>query len=183
MSDDNNKKHDRTIHLYEDVSISSIKKIAEKIVSINNEDDEEASNLKEYERKPIKLYISTNGGELMDCLGLISLIRSSKTPVHGYVSGYAFSAGFFIFISCHKRFIGQYANVMYHQLSCGFWGTLTAHKDNLEINNELMKILHNIVLEYTLIELEDLVKHDTTHKDWYFNSEKAIEYGVADKLF
>lgn len=181
MSDD--KRYERTIHLYDDINRDSIKKVIEKIIDINDKDDKDSSNLKEYTRQPIKLYINTCGGSVVDCFALISTIKGSETPIHGYVSGYSFSCGFLIFISCHKRFMGEYANLMYHQLSAGTWGKFQDLNEYQEHLNYYMNRFHNLIVKNSVITKEELIDCDNHKKDWYFDSEEAIKYGLVDEIF
>ena len=56
------------------------------------------------ERKPIKLFINSNGGSAIGCLEIIDAINLSKTPVYTINIGLAASAGLDVFITGKKRF-------------------------------------------------------------------------------
>lgn len=176
-------KHERVIYLHGDFEPEYIKTVIAKIIDINVSDDLEEKRVVDYQRKPISLYISSHGGLVVEAFNLISAIRASKTPIHGYVNGYAYSAGFWTFISCHKRFIGKYADIMYHQLSGGmYYSTLDKMKFNLEESQNYMKRLHGIVKEFTNITQEQMNEYDQRSRDWFIDAETAIKLKCADQI-
>lgn len=58
----------------------------------NNYDNKH--NIPIEERKPILLYIDSNGGSLTDTFTIIDAIKLSKTPIWTIVTGCAYSGGF-----------------------------------------------------------------------------------------
>ena len=56
------------------------------------------------ERKPIKFFIDSPGGDLETMLAFIGLVRISKTPIWTINAGIAYSAAGLILMSGHKRF-------------------------------------------------------------------------------
>ena len=68
----------------------------------NKQDDED--NIPIEERKPIKIFIDSPGGDLVATFTMINAIKLSKTPVYTINIGAAYSGGFFIFLAGHKRF-------------------------------------------------------------------------------
>lgn len=172
-------KYERIIHLHEEITEESARKIIAQIIDINEDDD----SLQLDKRQPIKLYIDTMGGSAYECLSLISTIKNSQTPIHGYVNGYAFSSGFEVFISCHKRFIGKYAYLMYHQLSVGIYGTVSKLQEDTGWFKKLNNGFNNIIFENTNITKQDLELYDDRKKDWYIDAEEAIYWNCADEIY
>lgn len=82
----------RKLFLSEDVNQYTIGDIVKNILQYNREDYE----LKPEARKPILLYIASNGGEVDAGFELIDVILSSKTPVYTINLGYQYSMGFLI---------------------------------------------------------------------------------------
>ena len=56
------------------------------------------------DRKPIILYLTSNGGEVDAGFELIDAIQCSKTPVYTVNLGYQYSMGFLIGLAGHKRY-------------------------------------------------------------------------------
>ena len=73
----------RNILLSDNIAADTVKGIIETIMHINHDDDLKEADYKDWERKPIKLYINSFGGSCYDGLALIDIIKQSKTPVCG----------------------------------------------------------------------------------------------------
>ena len=73
------------------------------LIRFYNQQDEE-ENIPVQDRKPIKIFIDSGGGDLDATFTIIDSIKMSKTPVWTINFGCAYSGGFFIFINGHKRF-------------------------------------------------------------------------------
>ena len=172
----------RTLHLFGDIEEKTVKDICKSIIEINEEDAEQEAKLKEYKRSPIKLYIDSYGGECYACLSLISVIRTSKTPIHTICNGYAMSAGALIFISGHRRFITENTTIMIHQLSNGKSGKYMDFKDHIEEIEDLQEKLNSIVFKYTKIKPTQLKKYYDKKKDWYLYTEEILRLKIADEL-
>ena len=67
------------------------------------------------ERRPIKFYIMSYGGDLDYMWALVDIINMSKTPVHTINIGVAASAASLIFISGHKRIMAPNSKVIIHE--------------------------------------------------------------------
>ena len=168
----------RDVILNGNVTEESVLKVVEKIIEINNHDDEVfATN-----PKPIKLIINSFGGSLHDANFLIGVIETSKTPVHTYVYGKAMSAGLYIFASGHKRFTTELATFMFHDVSAGAIGTVESMKYSV---GESIKLRDRYV-DY-IVSKTNLPKHTMEQKmkfkeDWFLTGEEAVGYGLADEL-
>ena len=147
--------------------------------------DEDARNEKEkrnYERKPIRIYINSGGGEVWDMWSLIDIMLNSKTPIYTYCTGYAMSAAFNIFLAGTKRFVSEHATLMYHQISGWRKGK---YQDLLEDRIEMDIMQANIedyVKSRCLITSEMLCDNRIHKKDWFIHSNEAIALGVATDL-
>ena len=84
----------RKILLSDNISALSVKDIITKIMDINYDDDLKEADYKDWERKPIKLFINSFGGSVYDGLSLVDIIKQSKTPVHTISIGSSMSMGF-----------------------------------------------------------------------------------------
>ena len=123
----------------------------------NRRDEEEGLNIEE--RKPIKIYIDSCGGSLTDAFTIIDSIRMSKTPVITIATGCAYSAGFFIFISGHKRIAYPHASFLYHEGSATNGGTASQFRNFADFYDIQLTQLKQIVLDYTDIDEDEYNKH------------------------
>lgn len=172
----------RALYIYGGIDEKTCADAAYFIFSINYEDDKRIANEKHYKRKPIKLYINSYGGSIYDMWVVIDSILNSKTPVHTYCNGYAMSAGFMIFIAGKKRYITKHATLMYHQMFSWNIGKYQDLVEDLEHDNYMNSELENYVMERTKLKKDKLKAIRERKQDTFFNSEQAIEYGIADKI-
>lgn len=132
------------------------------------------------ERKPIKIFINTNGGDLSVTMLTASVIALSKTPVITIGMGRAYSGGALLLMSGHKRLIFDSTSVLIHDGSSGVIGDTGKVLDSLEFTKDSEDRVIQFILSHTRITSE-LMK-ENYRRDWYMFSEDAIYYGVADKI-
>lgn len=177
---------ERKLYLKETVDEKSIMPLIESIHKINDDDAEKEKEYNGWIREPIKLYIYTYGGVCYAGFALIDAIRASKTPVHTIVLGTAMSMGIFIFASGHKRFIGEHATLMYHDIaiSTGLNSEMTEGiKIELAEGLRLQKMGVQFLTEYSLVE-ESMVQDYINRKaDWFISAEEALRLKIADAYY
>lgn len=133
------------------------------------------------DREPIKLYIDSYGGSIIDAMTIIDVIKASKTPVHIYVIGAAYSSGLFITLAGHKRYAYPHASFLLHEGSIGT-GIQDAHKFKKysEFYFIQLKQIKEHIIEHSKITAEE---YDTISKDdnWY-TAQQALEKGFIDEI-
>ena len=174
---------ERKLYLKENVDEKSIMPLIEAIHKINDDDAEKEKEYNGWEREPIKLYIYTYGGVCYACFALIDAIRASKTPVHTIVLGTAMSAGIFIFAAGHKRFIGEHATLLYHDVALHSEGMTEGVKIELAEGLRLQKMGIQFLTEYSLIEESSLNDYINRKADWYISAEEAVRLKIADAYY
>ena len=88
--------------------------IISKIIYWNRED----KDIPIEERKPIKIYFLSPGGELEIEQAIVSAIHLSKTPVWAVGMGMVASAASLIYLSCSRRLALPNTYFIFHQGSC-----------------------------------------------------------------
>ncbi|MBR2695736.1 ATP-dependent Clp protease proteolytic subunit [Candidatus Saccharibacteria bacterium] len=143
-----------------------------------NRDDE---NIPTENRKPIKLYVNSPGGDIYEGFALVDAIQLSKTPIYTYNVGTCASMAFLIYIAGHKRFTLPRAMFLLHD---GFNGSINSSSkfiDTAEFSKRYEKeIVKAHVLGRTQISEEEYDKH--LRVEWYMLPSDAIRLGVADKI-
>ena len=174
----------RTIYLYDRIDYEKTSSVIFNIMKIIDRDNDTAEYCDDYKPKPIKLYISTDGGDVDAMWGLVDVITNSKTPIHTYCLGRSASCGFAIFIAGHKRFITKHSKLMIHSSS-----TSGNMKKDIEQLNDLVRTMndweeefYDYVINNTKISKEMLTDMRKYRKDWYINAKQAIELGCADEI-
>lgn len=172
----------RNLYLHDVVTSASIKDILEKMDDIIYFDNDLDYNLKEYERPPIVLDISTPGGSCYAGLSLIHTIRNSPTPIIGIASGVCASMGIPILASCHRREASKHATFMIHDVAHGSFGKIPEVEENLKNAKNLRKFIFNIIKDTTNIKQKFLDKIVTEKTDYYFYANEAKKLGLIDAI-
>jgi ATP-dependent Clp protease protease subunit len=177
---------ERILYMAKQVDQESINELTKSIIAINEDDShlEKIYALQdiEYTPKPIKIYVDSYGGYVYQCFGLLSIMSTSKTPIHTIVTGCAMSCGFLIAIAGHKRFCYPKSTYMYHQVSSGSIGKAKDLEENVYETKRLQKMLEQHTLEFTKITKKRLKEVYKTKFDWYIEAEDAKQLCVVDKI-
>lgn len=132
------------------------------------------------ERKPIKLFIYSYGGDGNACLSIIDAMKLSKTPVYTYNMGQSLSAGFLILISGHKRFCLKNSTALFHSGSGGAQGTYEAVEAQTKDYRHFIDVTRQIVLDSTKIDLKLLNKKKAS--EWYIYADEQKKLGIVDEI-
>lgn len=164
-----------------DVIDEEIGDAVESIIRFWNRIDDEM-NIAQKDREPIKIYINTPGGSLHATLTMVDAIRMSKTPVYTVNTGTAFSGGFFIFISGHRRFSYPHATFLFHEGSTGGGGPQDAGKfrNYASFYDKMLEQLETLTLENTNITKDIYNKHKLD--DWWIFADEALKLGICDEI-
>ena len=160
---------------YGDASMTS--SLVESIMAFNRAD----KDIPPEERRPIRLYINSPGGELTEGFALVSAIEMSKTPVYTINVGQWSSMAFLIGITGHKRFSLPYMTFLMHDGTSGAFGSASKVQDQMKFEerfeNEVVKehvLRHSTMTsrDYKLLERKEL----------YMLPNDAKEYGFIDEI-
>ena len=167
----------RIIWLEEDVTENTLE-FVRKIIEWNRED--EMNGLEPKDRKPIKIFFFSPGGDLDVNYALIDTIRLSKTPVYGINIGRCCSAAAYIYLSCHHRYMMNHSYFVFHQGSSQLSGS---YNEVVAIMNDYqgqVAELSNLMKERTLYTEEEIMDNIVT--EWYVRKEEALEKGVCHEI-
>ena len=167
----------RIIWLEEEVTENTLE-FVRKIIEWNRED--EMNGLESKDRKPIKIFFFSPGGDLDVNYALIDTIRLSKTPVYGINIGRCCSAAAYIYLSCHHRYMMNHSYFVFHQGSSQLSGS---YNEVVAIMNDYqgqVAELSNLMKERTLYTEEEIMDNIVT--EWYVRKEEALEKGVCHEI-
>lgn len=132
------------------------------------------------ERKPIRIFLSTNGGDLNEGMACMSIIKSSKTPVWTISFGSLYSMGFHIFLTGSRRIITPEVTFLNHDGSYYIGGNTGTVLDNVKFYQEQLKRLNDYTVERTKITDKKLKQME--RNEVFFFAEEALSLGIATDI-
>ena len=171
---------DNIIYFYSSVTQKENFKLNKEISSIGRQMEMVAVKLGMDIPPPLHLRINSYGGSVFAAFGSIDYIMKSKTPVYTYIDGCAASAGTIMSVCGAKRFMGENAYMLVHQLSSTSWGKFAELQDDMKNNENLMKRIKEIYEAKTKIprgKMDELLKHDL-----WWDAKTCLRYGLVDEI-
>ena len=146
------------------------------IMRCNRED----KDIPDKDRKPIKVFIDSPGGDVQALYTTIKAIEMSKTPVLTINYCTAYSAAAEILASGHKRLALPGSHVMIHLGSCAYAGDAANVEATKKYFDNMSKKTVDHLLKRTKIEPKMFKKKTLT--DWFLDENDALENGIVDKI-
>ena len=157
--------------------LSSIGQMVKFIFDCNREDQDLPIN----ERKPIKIYINSPGGDLGEGFSLISAIELSKTPIWTINIGQWSSMSFYIGITGHRRFSLPYMTFLLHDGTSGAFGSSSKVRDRVKFDERFeLEVVKKHVLRYGKMPEQE---YDVQSRvEYYMLPEDALRLGFIDEI-
>lgn len=128
----------------------------------------------------INLHLNTFGGGVFAALATVDTIRRLKSTVHTYIDGSVASAGTLVSIIGSKRYMGQHAHLLIHQLSGGMYGKFSEMEDEFFNSSNLMKLFKEYYKKNTKLPMKKL--DELLKRDIWLNAEECLQYGIVDEI-
>lgn len=170
------RNEDERIFWIEDEITSDLFEFSKQIVRFNKED----KGVSVEDRKPIKFFIDSPGGDLDATLAFIGLIGISKTPIWTINAGSAYSGAGLILMSGHKRFALPNSQALIHTGSGSLGGTYDQTTEQMKNYKQLIEKMKNFILSHTNIDQKLFNKNKS--KDWYITTDEQLSLGIVDKI-
>lgn len=132
------------------------------------------------DRKPIKIFIDSPGGDVTFMWSIINLIKISKTKVITINYCTAYSAAAEILASGHERLALPGSHVMVHSGSCAYSGQADVVESTKKYFDKIIKNTIDNLIERTGIDPK--VYKKKASKDWYMDENEALENGIIDRI-
>ena len=119
----------------------------QEIIQWNRED----KDIPVKDRKPIKIFVNSNGGSLNSIMELITMCNLSKTPVYAIGMGKCYSAGGLLLMGIPKgnRYILNTTEALIHDGSTGTFGDTGKVLDDLEYTRKTEEFTKKFILDHT----------------------------------
>ena len=184
---------EKSVTLFDRIEPRSVEAAVRKIVETNIEDEqyvrdgqqwasENAVNGVSFPLFPIRLYLSTPGGNCYDGLALYDAIESSKTPVEVICSGKVMSMGIIVALASPVRMAYRNTTFMIHQVSGLNFGTLQDMKESMEESERVNNLLFDIIQKKSKITKVRLDEVSKKKEDWFFSAEEALYLGIITEI-
>lgn len=166
----------RKLFLTSEIDQFTVADIVKHIMQINKEDED----VDPKHRRPILLYVTSNGGEVDSGFELIDVITNSKTPVYTINLGYQYSMGFLIGLAGHKRYATANAKFLMHDGSNFVWDSGMKAQDRMDFNRKIEARIKQYVLSRSTVTSEE---YDSKLRvEWYLFADEAKEKGFVDYI-
>lgn len=166
----------RKLFLNSNIDQFSVANIVKHIMQFNSDD----KGIEVAKRKPIILYITSNGGDVDAGFELIDVIQGSNTPVYTINLGYQYSMGFLIGLAGHKRFATKNAKFLMHDGSNFVYGTGTKVQDQMEFQKRVEARIKEYIISRSNITSEEY--DNKLRVEWYLFADEAKERGFTDYI-
>lgn len=179
----------KEIHLYNNESKESLKTTLDDVLFAYpdmDEDDaiEELESIIDFATEPIKIHISSYGGEVYGAMAIIGAMQQSELPVETYAYGLVASAALFIFANGDNRHVSSMARLMYHSISYGLESNTSQQiRFQVEDSDILQQMVEDNIAENSEIPVQMLKDSVAYSKDLYFGAQDALEYKLAEHIF
>lgn len=165
---------ERKLFLSEDIEQMTVGGIVKHIMQYNAED----KDIPVEERKPILLYVTSNGGEIDSGFELIDVIMASKTPVYTVNLGYQYSMGFLIGLAGHKRYAMPNAKFLHHDGANYVYNSSAKAQDQMAFQRKVEERMKSYVTSRSKLTPEE---YDSKLRvEWYMFADEAKEKGFTD---
>lgn len=162
------------IYWVDDEINDSLLELVKMIIRCNKEDKGLAVNA----RKPIKIFISSPGGEVQAMWSAMQTIQTSKTPCWTINFSYAYSAAAELLVAGHKRFALKGSTTMIHRGSCFIGGEQSVVESTQKYMKAMEQKCQDFLLSHTKIDPKAYKKKASA--DMYFSEYEALENGIVD---
>ena len=132
------------------------------------------------ERKPIKIFINSPGGDLDSTLAFIGMMNISKTPIWTIDACWAYSAAGLILMAGHKRYALPNTECLIHSGSGQLGGSYEQATEQMENYKFLVDKMRVFILEKTNIDQKLFKKN--SRKDWYIYTDEMLSLGIVDEI-
>ncbi|MGL4294988.1 MAG: ATP-dependent Clp protease proteolytic subunit [Aestuariivirga sp.] len=133
-------------------------------------------------KKEISLYINSPGGVVTSGLSIYDTMQFIRCPVSTIVMGQAASMGSLLLAAGANglRYALPNSRIMVHQPSGGYQGQVTDIMIHAKEVESLKRRLNEIYVHHTGRDYKTI--EEALERDNFFTSEKALEFGLIDKV-
>ena len=172
-----NDLKERRLFINDEIDSGIIDSIVYHILRYNKED----KGLAIKDRKPIYLFLNSNGGSVVDGYGVIDVMMTSKTPIYTINQASCFSMGFLIFLAGQKRYAMPRSEFLMHDGRTFSWDSMAKAKDRMEFEAvQLEQVTKQYILSRT--KIDEKLYDEKYRVEWYMLPEEAKRLGICTDI-
>ena len=163
---------ERIIFIEGEINPEMAASVAKQVMLLAKEDNE----------KPIKVMISSPGGEITSGMFIYDVITSCGVPVYTYCMGYAYSMAAVLFAAGTKRYMTENGVLMLHEPLLG--NRVSGNASTIQsISQSLLDSKAKLcrVLSKATGKTEEEISEATSY-DHYFSAKEAVDFSLADEI-
>jgi len=154
----------------------AILEIQKAIININIAD----KDVPVEKRVPVKIFIDSPGGLLVESMSLATVMTMSKTPIVTVNIGEAYSGGAILLLAGHKRYALPYSKALLHTGSGSVGGTFEQTEQAQKNYKKQVAEMGEFILKRSGMD-EKLYKKNKS-KDWYLDAQEQINTGIVHAI-
>lgn len=167
---------DRTLFMNDEINDNVIEDYIMYILKWNKED----KNLPIESRQPIKLFISSPGGNVFNANNMIDVIEASKTPIWGIALDLVASAAYLCYLACHVRYSYKDSAFLQHEGDILIENSRSKAKNNVEFFDSQEERAKAFILSKTTMTSEF---YDSVYEqEMWMYPDKAKGFGIVHKI-
>lgn len=168
--------NDRRIVINQDITDELLENVCLMIMKWNSQD----KNLPVNVRKPIYIYINSDGGDCIMGTMLLSIIEDSITPVNTVGFAKCASMASYILASGKTRYAFPSTIVLLHDGTASYCASGNKGKDIQKFYDELDRRQGEFMVKHTNMSAEYL--EEIKDRELYIWADEAKEKGIIDKI-
>ena len=134
---------------------------------------------------PIRLFINSPGGSLLDGMVLCDIIDTIQCPLTIEIMGYAYSMAGYIAMAGYnnpnvKKVCHRFSFGLIHAGNVGFSGDARKAKQVQSFYNKLDDMAKQYILTHSKITEEQY--ENNLDNEWYLTSDEMLELGIVDEI-
>lgn len=166
----------RKIIINQEIDDDAIENVCMLIVKWNEEDKNIAANC----RKPIYIYINSDGGDVINGRQILSTIAASTTPVITIGMAKCASMASYVLAAGHKRYCYDNTVVLYHDGQTGYVSSSNKGKDIQKFYDKLETQMTDYMVKHSNMTAEFL--EEIKDREYYMFADEAKERGIVDGI-
>lgn len=167
---------DRILVLNEGIDECVIENYIMYILKWNKED----AHLPVENRKKIRMFVSSRGGDVFSSNIMIDVITQSKTPIVGIGLDLVASSAYCLFLACHERYAFENTSFLQHEGEVTIENSRSKFRQTALFFEDMEKRSKDFILSRTKMT-EEFYDKMYEQELWFF-ADSAVEYGVIDGI-